>query len=287
MISLPDNREERIKFYADNWKLIETAKKSSIQKFMYPKGGNFVVPPAEIIKNGDLEKDEIIVKAIVSTANVMDSHFDVHAIGSANKTLKENKRVLHIVNHDMYNENALLAKNEDVKGSTLQTTFKELGFKNIDGNTEAVIFESKIRKYMNEKVFEMYKNNQIDQHSVGMQYIKIFLAADDESLGNPYKLYKEMLPQIANSDDAEKAGAFSVVKEYKIFEFSALTNLAGSNVYTNTMQVQVSGKQIQELKAQILELRTEIKQLKPFISTLSEPQNDDTYKKLLLEIKQI
>ena len=45
------------------------------------------------------KENEITVKAIINTTNVIDSHKDLHIPGLWNKTLKENKRIMHLKEH--------------------------------------------------------------------------------------------------------------------------------------------------------------------------------------------
>ena len=48
---------------------------------------------------GVVEKDHVDVLAVINTTNIMDSHKDVHIPGLWDKSLKENKRMLHVQEH--------------------------------------------------------------------------------------------------------------------------------------------------------------------------------------------
>ena len=44
---------------------------------------------------------ELMVKAVINTTNILDSHGDVHVKGLWDKSLKENKRIKHLQEHQM------------------------------------------------------------------------------------------------------------------------------------------------------------------------------------------
>ena len=67
----------------------------------------------------------------------------------------------------------------------------------------------------------------VDQHSVGMQYVKIDLAVNDEDYEEEYKLWQDNIDQIGNKEQAEQKGYFWLVREAKLIEISAV--LLGSN----------------------------------------------------------
>jgi hypothetical protein len=130
------------------------------------------------------------------------------------------------------------------------------------GSTTALLMDSEILKDYNNKIFNSYKNGQIDQHSVGMQYVKIDLAVNDEDYEEEYKVWQDNIENIGNKELAEEKGYFWLVREAKLIEISAV--LLGSNTLTPT-----------------LENKTEA------VSNTSknEPSNDTQLKQLLTNIK--
>jgi len=178
-----------------------------------------------------LSKDEIEVKAVINTTNLMDSHHDVHIDGLWNKSISEQKRTYHLQEHNMSFDHVI---STDVKASTKKMTWKELGF-DFDGTTEALIFDSKVMKSRNPFMFEQYAKGYVDNHSVGMQYVKLALCINDADYKEEKTNWDKYIDRVANKEDAEKSGYFWAVTEAKLMEGSAV--LAGSNWATPTQSV--------------------------------------------------
>jgi len=109
----------------------------------------------------------------------------------------------------------------------------------------ALLIDAEISKAKNESVFDEYKNHEINQHSVGMYYVKIDLAIDNQDDKEAYALYRKYLPQIGNADKVEQQGYFFAVQEAKLKEVSAV--LQGSNDLTGIFDNNKSVKSIDEL----------------------------------------
>jgi hypothetical protein len=100
--------------------------------------------------------------------------------------------------------------------------------------TQALFMESEVLSAYNEKVYNEYLNDEIDQHSVGMQYTRIELAVNDETnYPNEYKVYQQHIAKIGNRAKVEDQGFFFAVSEAKLLEVSAV--LLGSNELTPTL----------------------------------------------------
>ena len=117
-----------------------------------------------------------------------------------------------------------------------EVKWSDLGI-NKAGKTTVLMMDSNIEKAKNDQIFGEYKNETIDQHSVGMYYVKINLAMDsDDPEHSQYKeTYDQYIDQIGNKAEAEKQGYFYAVKEAKLIEISAV--LEGSNILTPTLGV--------------------------------------------------
>tara|TARA_R110000796_G_scaffold182986_1_gene299474 strand:- start:192 stop:557 length:366 start_codon:yes stop_codon:yes gene_type:complete len=89
-------------------------------------------------------------------------------------------------------------------------------------------------KEYNSKVFNEYKSGRITQHSVGMQYVKMDLAVNDEEYEEEYKVWKDNIDNLGNSEQANEKGYFWFVREAKLIEISAV--LLGSNSLTPTLE---------------------------------------------------
>ena len=86
-------------------------------------------------------------------------------------------------------------------------------------------------------MFKQYSQGNVDNHSVGMQYVKLALAINSEE--EEYKEEKEVwdkyYPKVVNNAELEKSPYFWAVTEAKVYEGSAV--VMGSNSFTPTQQV--------------------------------------------------
>ncbi len=179
------------------------------------------------------EKDVLEVKVAINTTKLMDSHDDVHWDGLWNKSLKENFRIKHVQEHKMQFDK-IISDKEDLKAYTEKMSWRDLGY-DVDGKSEALIFESKVRKSRNAFMYDQYKNDNVDNHSVGMIYVKLFFAMNSKEAEHAqYKeVWDEYVGKIANKSKAEDKGYFWLVKEAKVREGSAVVD--GSNFITPTL----------------------------------------------------
>jgi hypothetical protein len=179
----------------------------------------------------DLEKGEIKRDLVANTYNWLDSHGDVHVGNTFKKSISERaKKVLHLHDH-IHNVIAKVGEFETIKEVTVAWT--DLGIAK-EGTTKVLLATSKIQARRNKNIFDQYLNKEIDQHSVGMRYVDLALAVNDEEYEEEYKVWKQYIDQIGNSEEAEKQGYFWAVKEAKLEEISAV--LWGSNTITPTVE---------------------------------------------------
>jgi hypothetical protein len=176
-------------------------------------------------------KDELKVKLAINTTKILDSHLDVHIDGLWKKSLSENKNIKHLQEHEMKFDK-IIADKQDLSVYTEKLTWKELGFK-FKGDTEALIFESSIKKSRNAFMFEQYAKGYVDNHSVGMQYVQYVMCISDPAYGAEFEAWEKYFPMIVNADVAESVGYFWAVKEGKVIEGSAVP--LGSNYATPTL----------------------------------------------------
>lgn len=168
---------------------------------------------------------------VANTYNWMDSHGDVHLSGLFGKSISERgNKIPHLHDH-VFTLDARVGKPKSFAEKAI--SWRELGVGKT-GMTEALFMESEIRRSYNEKVFNDYLNNDVDQHSVAMQYVKIELAINDpEEYPNEYAVWQKVITLLGNRKAAEEAGYFWVVSEAKLIEVSAV--LLGSNELTPTL----------------------------------------------------
>jgi hypothetical protein len=181
----------------------------------------------------DKMRDSLKVVVIINTTNFLDSHNDLHLPGIWTKSIKENKMIMHLQEHEMEFEK-IIADGKELKVYTKSFKWSELGY-NYYGITEALVFESIILRNRNEYMLEQYANGWVKNHSVGMYYVKMDFAVNDEEYPNEYEAWQKYYPQIANKEVADEKGYFWYVLEAKCCEGSAVP--IGSNTATPTLSV--------------------------------------------------
>ena len=230
------------------------ANKSDLYAFLVKRKEDIFELKKNEIKKGDLfaTSDPIALKSIASKAELkadtdnelnrtiigntyywMDSHEDVHLSKCFDVSIKQRgvKKIRHY--HDHINQlTAQVGKFENVYEQAIK--WRDLGIDK-DGETEALFADSNIKKAYNEKIFEMYKSGEIDQHSVGMQYFFLGMAINDPEFPKEYAEWNAVYPLLGNPEEADKNGYFFTVKEAKLFEISCVPD--GSNTLTPTMAI--------------------------------------------------
>jgi hypothetical protein len=187
------------------------------------KAGDTIIDPVNL--------DVLKVVCIINTTNFLDCHGDVHIPGLWNKSLQENKMIMHLQEHEMEFDK-IIADGENLKAYTKPFTWSELGYSYV-GNTEALVFESEILRKRNEYMMNQYANGWVRNHSVGMYYVKMDMAINDPDMPNYYEAWNKYYPQIANKEVADERGYFWYVLEAKCIEGSAVP--LGSNTATPTL----------------------------------------------------
>jgi hypothetical protein len=178
--------------------------------------------------DNDLEIKRTIIG---NTYNWLDSHGDVHLDGTFGKSISERQdKIWHLHDH----EQKITAKvGIPSKVYEEKVAWSDLGVTKM-GTTTALMMDTTIKKDYNNLIFQEYKDGNIDQHSVGMYYVKIDFAVNDEDHKAEYKVWKDNIDKIGNKDKAEALGYFYAVKEAKLVEISAV--LQGSNELTPTVE---------------------------------------------------
>ena len=246
---------ETIKWVVANKKELISVKKAAI-KHCEPYTTSLTINKRSAFKadNSTNDTDDVIRRTIVgNTYYWMDSHEDVHVSNNFAKSIKESKgRIFH--RHDHINQvTAKVGRFDKVYEESIK--WSDLGV-NKTGKTEAIMADSDIMRVYNESVFQQYKDGDIDQHSVGMYYVKLDVAANDPSSKEEYKNWLEVYPKLGNPEKADEAGYMFIVREARLIEISAVTN--GSNSLTPTLEA----KTIEALEAENKELQDELKELK-------------------------
>jgi hypothetical protein len=231
-----ENKAELYEYLVKNKQEIINIKKGVV------KCSDNIYTPKEVEFEGGVQKslltnhkdnDEVgvIKRTIVgNTYNWLDSHSDVHLNGIFAKSIEERKNK---VNHYHDHLNQLTAKvGKFTEIYERRVRWADFGIEK-QGYTQALFAESEIKKDLNPVVYTMYKNGEIDQHSVGMVYVKINLAINDEAYKEEFAEWNKHIDKIGNVDAAMEQGYFWAVSEAKLIEISAVPE--GSNSLTPTV----------------------------------------------------
>lgn len=223
--------KELFDFLVKNEADILYSKKQAIKYSDGFTGINVAVKSFSASKADLIDKEEIDVICVINTTKLLDSHRDVHIDGLWDKSLSENMRIKHLQEHKMAFDK-IIADKEDLKAYTKEYTWKQLGY-NVAGKTQALVFESKIRKERNPYMFEQYSKGNVDNHSVGMRYVKMVTCINDEDYPTQKENWDKYAPMVANSEELERSKYFWAVLEAKAIEGSAVP--IGSNTITPTI----------------------------------------------------
>lgn len=241
MVAIPEfaDKAKLVDWIITNKSMLIAQKKSAIKHADPISYSHFFVnEKEEVIKSEAIpeEATRIKVRSVINTTKLFDSHGDVHIDQLWNKSLKETKDHYLVKQHD-FNFEGIISDN--VKAFTKQMSWHELGI-NYEGKTQALIFDSIIDKSENPFMFEKYRQGKVKQHSVGMRYVKIELAVNDDRYEKEFSLWEKYIDEIANKEEVLEVGYFWAVTEAKVIEGSAVVK--GSNWATPTQSItQVKG----------------------------------------------
>lgn len=173
----------------------------------------------------------VIKRTIIgNTYNWMDSHDDVHLDNVFAQSISQRQdKIFHLHDHEQ-KITAKVGKPTSIYEKSV--AWKDLGVDR-PGNTMALFMDSNIIKEYNPTIFNAYLNKEINQHSVGMIYVKIDLAVNDINQKEEFATFSKYINQIGNKEKVLEQGYFWAVSEAKLIEISCV--LAGSNELTDTV----------------------------------------------------
>jgi hypothetical protein len=183
-----------------------------------------------IEQEGELNKN-LLVRSVINTTNILDSHGDVHINGLWKKSLQESKGFYLLQEHKMTFANII---SQEVVAGTKNISWKKLGY-DFEGSSQALVFDSLITPDRNPFMYEQYSKGYVNNHSVGMRYVKgVFCVNSDEKYWVEEKAnWDKYIVDVVNKEEAEELGYFYAVLEAKIIEGSAV--VIGSNRATPTL----------------------------------------------------
>ena len=183
------------------------------------------------LETSNEDTDDILKRSIIgNTYFWMDHHDDVHLENTFGQSIKQRgDRIRFYRDH----ENKVGAKiGRFVSIAQVKVKWRDLGIEKA-GETICLIADAEIIKDYDPSAFAQYKNGEIDQHSVGMIYIKIRLAVNNPEYENEYKEYQNHINKIGNREKVDEKGYFWAIYEAKLLEISAVID--GSNEITPTI----------------------------------------------------
>lgn len=172
---------------------------------------------------------------VINTTNFLDSHSDVHIPGIWDKSVPAQQgKVYLIINHDLSLGN-VISYPADVELILKTMPWSNLGLP-YDGDTQALIFKSKLTEKANPAAYFAYVDGEDIQHSIRMQYVTIKLAINSSSddYAEEKAVFDQYIGQIANKELAIEQGYFWAVLEAKIYKEGSAV-LFGSNEATPTL----------------------------------------------------
>ena len=231
------NGKERIDYLIANKKALIAEKKATLKRsdvliapvsFIEMKGGGTIKSETDTPVSTD---GKLYVMTVCNSTFVFDSHQDVSLPGSYTKTCKENgKNIPHICDHD-HSVNAILGQTIDTYPKSI--TFSRLGLSG-SGELECLVQESYVLKDYNPKVYQLYEDKQIKQHSIALSYVSLSLAVNNPDYKEEYAVWEKYYESIVNKEDVNIYGYFWGIHEQKVWENSAV--LFGSNAVTPTIE---------------------------------------------------
>jgi hypothetical protein len=232
-----ENKDDLFQALFENEKLIIDSKKSEIYKSI-DKGSQIVSSQSEIKKALENEAkkgikfDDDYYYFVVNSANILDSHNDMHVDGNWNKSVKDQQGKNYLVfDHKTEIEN-IIAMPKDIEMFTAKVPFSLLG-KSYEGETYSLIYKVAKNKIVHLKINKFLEKGYDFHASVRMQYVKIEFAfnSNNPDFAKQKANYDIYYPLIANKDEFKEIDYFSIIKEAKnVFESSLL--LFGSNSAT-------------------------------------------------------
>lgn len=143
------------------------------------------------------------------------------------KWLVENKE-------DLIESKRMIIKRSDSGLLSLGDATKNIGSA---VESEVLKFTSRIFRHKNKARFDDYLKGEVDEHSVGMQYVKLTFALNDPEYKEDYAEFEKYIDAIYNKDEAVESGYFFPILEAKLIEGSSV--VFGSNSITPTLSVKV------------------------------------------------
>jgi len=200
------------------------------------KAGLFVPKAKAIDMVAPTDEDpNLRITVVANMSGWMDSQDDVLLRGCYDKTLRDKGIGFPFLRDHRYSIEAIIAKTEQVY--TRDFTPMELGITtSATANPQGLIFVALLTEDIGDKAYWQYKDGLINQHSIGLRYIRIDLAINDPDFPTEFKTWNQFKGQVLNIQEAEEQGFFWAVQEIELIENSAV--VFASNILTPTLVVE-------------------------------------------------
>lgn len=262
MLEIPKNlnKTELWDFISENFAELESQKVGQSKEADPFTCGGFVQSKKDSTKTtSNISNSTILVKAAISTSGLLDSHNDLHLYKMWDDDLANKIDRAHLQEH-RWSLKDIISDGNDLDIETKLIPFNELGYE-VKGDAEVLVFNSKVRKDRNEFMHDRYVKGYVPNHSAGMVYRKVTLAAK-EGNSDQVAAWNEFIGKVINKDLAEKRGYFYAIEKAGVREGSAVAR--GSNYLTPTLSV--SSKELKGGNNPFPEERNE--EVKSFINYL-------------------
>lgn len=191
----------------------------------------------------DEEPEELVVQVVANTSLFMDSHRDVSLPDSWAKSIKDQGDRIPFLRDHYHSIEGVIADTKSVFSKDVSVK-NDLGHESDVETVQALVFEIEPKVEYSKKVYNLYKNGKVNQHSIGLRYVNIKLAINDPDQEKAFELWEKYYPQLINKDEADRYGYFWLVYEQKIIECSAV--LFGSNSLTPTLSISTKAEALDE-----------------------------------------
>lgn len=227
------NKDELFSYIRENKSVLVDAKKSEVYKSI-DKGLSVVTDQKSITKmleaSKSIELDDNYYYIVVNSANILDSHGDMHIEGNWEKTKKEQQGKVYLVWEHNLTKDDIIAMKQDIELITAEIPFSSLG-KSYEGSTYSLIYKIAKDKIIDEKAKDWLEKGYDFEASVRMQYMDVEFAmnsthkADEKEKAN----FDKYSPLIANKNDFGSIDYFCIVKQAKNSQESSLVMFASNS----------------------------------------------------------
>ena len=205
----------------------------------------------ETIKGIKLDNDYYYF--VVNSANILDSHGDVHVDGNWNQTVKQQQGKVYLVLEHRLEMEKVVAVPQDIELLTAKIPFSLIG-KDYEGDTYSLIYKVAKNKIIHSLTKDWLEQGINLQASVRMQYIKIEFAfnSNNPDYTKEKANFDKHYPNIKNKNDFKEINYFTIVLEAKNVWESSLV-LFGSNSATGLINNENKEEQLQDTLIEIKE----------------------------------